>query len=239
MKKDLILDLTEALIDEDQPTQIGKAQKTKKGISSSPVIASTGSSNIKDLMMDVAKILEMPMDELLSWAKEASIPEELKKTILRIAKRFKLNPVFGHIAWELDATGDYEVYIPIDGWIALIHREPRFQGLTFHQSAESESNIPLWMECTIYLSDLTHPITVREYYAELKTDHPTWQQMPRRMLRHKTLQQCARLAFGISIQELKKSGSQINQLNSNSLIQKNISTSRKNLLKEKLQICKI
>jgi hypothetical protein len=203
MKKDLILDLTEDLIEDDQLNQIGKAQKTKKGISSSPVIASTGSSNIQDLMMKVAKILEMPMDELRDWVEESSLPDDLLKAIMKIAKRFKLNPVFGHIAWELDATGDYEVYIPIDGWIALIHREPRFQGLTFHQSAESESNIPLWMECTIYRSDLTHPITVREYYAELKTDHPIWQAMPRRVLRHKTLQQCARLAFGISVSELE------------------------------------
>ena len=40
-------------------------------------------------------------------------------------------------------------------------------------------------------------MTVREYLSEVRTDHTIWQQMPRRMLRHKTLQQCARLAFGI------------------------------------------
>jgi hypothetical protein len=35
------------------------------------------------------------------------------------------------------------------------------------------------------------------YLSEVRTDHAIWQQIPRRMLRHKTLQQCARLAFGI------------------------------------------
>jgi hypothetical protein len=64
MKKDLILDLTEDLIDKDQSNQIGKTQKLKKVISSSPVIASTGSRKIKDLTMEVAKILAVPMDEL-------------------------------------------------------------------------------------------------------------------------------------------------------------------------------
>jgi hypothetical protein len=44
---------------------------------------------------------------------------------------------------------------------------------------------------------------VRKYYAELKIDHPIWQEMPCRMLRHKTLQQCARLTFGIAVSELK------------------------------------
>lgn len=203
MKKDLILDLTEDLIDEDQLTQISK-KKTKREISNDQVIPSTGSSNIQDLMTKVAKILAIPMDELNEWVKKASLSDELLKAIFRIAKRFKLNPVLGHIAWERNAEGGYEVYIPIDGWIALIHREPRFQGLAFHQSAETENNIPLWMECTIYLSDLTHPVTIREYLVELKTDHPVWQQMPRRMLRYKTLQQCARLAFGISVPEFEK-----------------------------------
>ena len=30
-----------------------------------------------------------------------------------------------------------------------------------------------------------------------------WAQMPRRMLRHKTVQQCARFAFGISVPKIK------------------------------------
>lgn len=96
------------------------------------------------------------------------------------------------------------MYIPIDRWIALIHREQSFQGLIFHQSRENENGITIWMECTIYQSDLTYTITVREYYVELKKDHPMRQTMPRRMLRHKTLQQCARLAFGISIPEFER-----------------------------------
>ena len=166
------------------------------------------------------------------------MPEELLKAILRIAKRCKLNPVFGQIAWELDTTGDYEVYIPIDGWIALIHREPSFQGLTFHQSAETKNNIPMWMECTIYRSDLPHPITVREYFAELKTDHPMWQRMPRRMLRHKTMQQCARLAFRISTQKIYRAENQIHRIRSNTLSQK-FNHEVKDLLKEKLRVNKV
>ncbi len=109
----------------------------------------------------------------------------------------------GHIAWEVTPKGDWEIYIPIDGWIAMIHREPKFQGIAFDQSSQTEYGIPIWMECRIYRSDLTHPITVREYFSELKTDHLIWAQMPRRMMRHKTLQQCARLAFGISTPDLK------------------------------------
>jgi hypothetical protein len=59
------------------------------------------------------------------------------------------------------------------------------------------SRTPVWMECTIHRSDFAVPMTVREYLSEVRTDHAIWDQMPRRMLRHKTFQQCARLAFGI------------------------------------------
>ena len=54
------------------------------------------------------------------------------------------------------------------------------------------------LRCSIYRKDLVLPITVKEYYQEVKTSERIWQTMPRRMLRHRTLQQCARLAFGIS-----------------------------------------
>lgn len=39
------------------------------------------------------------------------------------------------------------------------------------------------------------PITVREYFVEVRNSHEMWQKMPRRMLRHRALQQCVRLAI--------------------------------------------
>jgi len=184
MKRLSILDLPEDLLDGDHPN-----------LSSEPTL--------DRLVTEVANSLRISTQELSHWAKEVAVPKEVLKVILRTALRFKLNPLLGQIEWELNLNGSYEVYIPIDGWIAIIHREPSFKGLTFSQATETEEGVPLWMECSIYRADLMHPMTVREYYAELKTDHPIWNQMPRRMLRHKTLQQCARLAFGISVPELK------------------------------------
>jgi hypothetical protein len=45
------------------------------------------------------------------------------------------------------------------------------------------------------------PIEVKEYLCEIQTEHSIWKEMPRRMLRHRVIAQCARLAFGISIPE--------------------------------------
>jgi uncharacterized short protein YbdD (DUF466 family) len=59
---------------------------------------------------------------------------------------------------------------------------------------------------------------IKEYLEEVRTDHPSWQQIPRRMLRHRVIQQCARLALGISANEAYISNVKINKtgaINSN------------------------
>jgi hypothetical protein len=73
--------------------------------------------------------------------------------------------------------------------------------MSLREPTESNNQLPSWMECTIYRNDRILPIVVKEYLEEVMTNHPSWQQMPRRMLRHRVIQQCARLAFGISAQE--------------------------------------
>jgi hypothetical protein len=57
------------------------------------------------------------------------------------------------------------------------------------------------MGCAIYHNDRVVPIEVKEYLSEIKTEHSIWKDMPKRMLRHRVLAQCARLAFGVSVPE--------------------------------------
>jgi len=204
MKRVSILDLPEDLLDNDQPHRLLQSQTGKSEHAMSKQSQSPSEPTLDRLVTEVASTIGIVPQELSHWTKEAVVPEHVLKSVLRVAKRYILNPLAGQIDWKENHEGGYEVYIPIDSWIAMIHREPGFKGLTFSQATETEEGgVPLWMECSIYRADLIQPITVREYYAELKTEHPIWQQMPRRMLRHKTLQQCARLTFGISVPELK------------------------------------
>ena len=46
----------------------------------------------------------------------------------------------------------------------------------------------------------------------MKTEHTAWQQMPSSMLRHRAMQQCACLAFGITVPECKPSSSSVSAL---------------------------
>ena len=203
MKKVSILDLAEDLLEGDSIKTSSRAKLTQRKRLVQRRGSVTKPKTLEILILDVAQTLGIDPREFHDWITEQSVPQCLLKPILLTSQRLQLNPLLSQIAWELNEKNQWELFIPIDGWIAMIHREPNFQGITFNESNQTENGIPIWMECRIYRSDLTHPISVREFFSELKTEHPMWVQMPRRMMRHKTLQQCARLAFGISAPDLK------------------------------------
>jgi hypothetical protein len=203
MKKVSILNLHEDLLEDDRINHTSQTLKINRKVCISKPHSSTRPIPIETFTAEIARVLEINTQKLNEWGKDINAPLEVFKNILLTAKRFKLNPILGQISWGLNLDGSYQVYIPIDGWITLMHREPSFQGITFNQADETENRVPIWMECTIHRSDLMHPLMVREYYEELKSDHPIWAQMPCRMLRHQSLQQCVRLAFGIAVPEFR------------------------------------
>jgi hypothetical protein len=79
--------------------------------------------------------------------------------------------------------------VGVDGWGRIMNDHPQFDGIEFEQDDES---------CTavIYRKDRTRPVKVTEYMAECKRGTQPWMSHPKRMLRHKAMIQCARLAFG-------------------------------------------
>jgi hypothetical protein len=93
----------------------------------------------------------------------------------------------------------WQIAISVDGWLKLIHQHPYFAGITFAESPEANGSLPHWIECTIYRSDQVIPTTIREYLSEVKQEGDLWSKMPRRMLRHRALSQCARVAIGITL----------------------------------------
>jgi hypothetical protein len=120
--------------------------------------------------------------------------------LLRLASKYQLDPLSDEINL-LETKEGYLPFITIDGWAKLINQHPQYAGMSLRDSTELIDGIPIWMECTIYRNDRILPIVIKEYFEEVRTDHPSWLQMPRRMLRHRVIQQCARLAFGISTHE--------------------------------------
>jgi hypothetical protein len=234
MKKVSSLDLAEDLLEDDSIKVNSQAQPIPRKRAIGKKARVTKPKTLETLILDVAKTLKIDPQELHDWIEERSVPQCLLKPILLTSQRLRLNPLLSQIDWELSEKKQWELFIPIDGWVAVIHREPSFQGITFNESNQTENGIPIWMECSIYRSDLTYPITVREYFIELKTEHPMWVQMPRRMLRHKTIQQCARLAFGIGMAESKISNPNEDLSNLEMHAKNQNISNAKEILKEKL-----
>jgi phage recombination protein Bet len=85
--------------------------------------------------------------------------------------------------------------VGLDGWARIVNRHPEFDGMEFTESPELLDGVPAWIGCTIHRRDRRFALTVKEYLCECKRDSGAWQTHPRRMLRHKALVQCARLAF--------------------------------------------
>lgn len=145
-----------------------------------------------------ASVLGIEADELHLWLEQhQSITHFTKIQLLRLASKHLLDPLSDEIG-VMETKDGFLPFITIDGWAKLINQHPQYAGMSLREPFDSSNQLPQWMECTIYRNDRILPIVVKEYLDEVITNHPSWQQMPRRMLRHRVIQQCARLAFGIN-----------------------------------------
>ena len=129
------------------------------------------------------------VDTLKATAFRGQISNEQTTALLIVADQYGLNPWTKEIYAFPDKGSGIVPVIGVDGWSRIINQHPEFDGISFRQDGES-------CTCLIYRKDRNHPTEVTEYLAECRRNSPPWQSHPRRMLRHKALIQCARLAFG-------------------------------------------
>lgn len=125
---------------------------------------------------------------LKATAFKGDVTNEQLMALLIVAEQHGLNPWTKEIYAFPDRDGIVPV-VGVDGWSRIINEHPEFDGMKFEQDDES-------CTCTIYRKDRTHPVSVTEYFGECKRDTKPWKSHPKRMLRHKAMIQCARLAFG-------------------------------------------
>lgn len=129
-------------------------------------------------------------------ADKPQVTDAQMSALLIVASQYKLNPFTKEIYAFPDKNNGIVPVVGVDGWSRIINSHPQFDGMDFNDDGES-------VECVIYRKDRNHPIKAREYMSECKRPTQPWQSHPRRMLRHKAMIQCARLAFGyVGIYEL-------------------------------------
>src|SRR3972149_70811 len=160
--------------------------------------------------MEADKFLDTLKNTVMKPDKEGrgATNEEIASFLL-VAKEYDLNP------WtkEIYAFPDKKrvgiiPIVSIDGWIKLVNRHPDYDGMEIEEASDiiqmdGAKLCPAWMRITIHHKRRSHPVILSEYLDEVyqppRGGYPgPWQTHTKRMLRHKTIIQGARGAFGFS-----------------------------------------
>lgn len=127
---------------------------------------------------------------LKATAFKGQVNDAQMTALLIVAQQYGLSPWTKEIYAFPDKNNGIVPVVGVDGWSRIINSHPQFDGIEFEQNDEA-------CTCIIYRKDRNRPIKVTEWMAECKRNGMgPWQSHPRRMLRHKAMIQCARLAFG-------------------------------------------
>jgi phage recombination protein Bet len=134
------------------------------------------------------------LDTLKSTVFKGASNEELLALVV-VANNYGLNPLLKEIYAFPAKGGGIVPVVSVDGWIRMCNDHPQMDGAEFTDHHEGGKLVSV--TCRIHRKDRSHPTVVTEYLAECKRNTEPWK-MENRMLRHKALIQCARVAFGFS-----------------------------------------
>lgn len=153
------------------------------------------STALTTLTSKLASRLEMGdgtglIETLKATAFKGQVTDAQMTALMVVANQYGLNPWTKEIYAFPDKNNGIVPVVGVDGWSRIINNHPQFDGMDFEQDAEK-------CTCIIFRKDRSHPIKVTEFMDECRRSNTgPWMTHPRRMLRHKTMIQCARLAFG-------------------------------------------
>jgi phage recombination protein Bet len=119
------------------------------------------------------------------------ISNEQLAALMIVSNQYNLNPFTKEIYAFPAKGGGIVPVVGIDGWLRVINEHPKFDGMDISSTKES-------CTVTIYRKDRTHAISVTEILSECKRSTEPWNTCPTRMLRHKAIMQCARVALSLT-----------------------------------------
>ncbi len=162
-----------------------------------------------DLGSDGSSLVDTLKQTAFRQRGNEKVTDAQMEALLIVAEQYRLNP----FTKEIFAVADKGAIVPVvsvDGWARIINEHPQFDGLEFRYSDNIVTPprgkpCPEWCEVTLHRKDRSRPTVVREYLDECYQaprgqnayDGP-WQTHTKRFLRHKTLIQGARIAFGFA-----------------------------------------
>jgi phage recombination protein Bet len=150
--------------------------------------------------------LNVPAEELKNTLKATAFKEcktdaEFMAAVV-VANEYGLNPFLKEIYAFPAKGGNVIPIVPIDGWISLVNRQERMDGVELIENESDNENAPGGLKSVtakFFIKGRSNPVVVTEYMGECyDASKEPWKRWPRRMLRHKAYIQGARVAFGFS-----------------------------------------
>ena len=161
--------------------------------------------------LEPAKFMETLKGTIMKPGKDGKPVSDAEiAAFLVVADQYGLNPFTKEIYAFPDKRGGIIPVVGVDGWMRKISEHEQFNGMEIRW-ADTITDMPGgkpcpdWCEVVIYRKDREHPMVIREYLDEVyKTKEQNggfsgpWQSHTKRFLRHKTIIQGGRAAFGLS-----------------------------------------
>lgn len=151
--------------------------------------------------------------------RDGEVTDAQMMALLIVADQYGLNPFTKEIFAYPDKQNGIVPVVSVDGWSRIINQHPDMDGLEFIYDenivTDPDANAkpcPASIECVIYRKGRAHPVRIKEFLDETyrppfqgrgNNNQPyaingPWQSHTKRMLRHKALIQCSRIAFGFT-----------------------------------------
>ena len=131
----------------------------------------------------------------VAMPKEASNEEFM--ACLMVAHEHGLNPITKEIYFMRTKAGQIQPIVSVDGWVKKGNEHPQFDGYEFEDTLDDKGKVTA-ITIKVFRKDRTRPTIVTEYMDECKGTSAPWIKTPTRMLRHRTLTQGYRYAFGFA-----------------------------------------
>jgi phage recombination protein Bet len=141
------------------------------------------------------------MAVLKATAFRGDVSDEQMAALLIVANEHGLNPFTKELHAFPTKGGGIVPVVGVDGWARIVNEHPQFNGMEFTYDKDAQPHDKAMKgayTCTIYRRDREHPTTITEYMDECFKQTDPWKSHPLRMLRHKSMIQCARLAFSFA-----------------------------------------
>ena len=138
--------------------------------------------------IDPSKLLPVLKDTCFKGASD-----EQMVALLVVSNEYGLNPFTREIYAFPAKGGGIVPVVGIDGWLRIINEHSDFDGMEVNMADDGS-------QCTVSIhhKGRKHPTIITEYLDEVRRETDPWKTMPKRMLRHKAIIQCARVAFAFS-----------------------------------------